>query len=163
MKKFVFGVLLLFLVSCASDLKNPVRFGSGVWFILEGRKVTALHVVERPDVFNVNAEDIFIGEKVSERGFQIYKGKVILSMEKPFHRVFFLIPEFGKVEGYIFRNGSEKWSAKFKLPVEGGFSGSPVFDFKTGKVLGLISAFGRDGRGMEVTLIQKLLPEDLEK
>lgn len=166
MRKFVFIALLLVVVSCASKVQlppNPFREGTGVWFILEHRKVTAKHVAEMPPPnFNLGWEDIFVGEKKEFKGFEVYDKKIECTMEKPFHRVYFVLPEIGKVEGYIFQVMSEKYICKFDIQIAPGFSGSPVFDFETGKVVGLISAMAVTGPGYEVSIVQIIEPKDVK-
>lgn len=159
----LFFIILLFLTACAAKVDNPFRQGPGVWFILEGKKITARHVAETPPAHaDLGWEDIFIGEKAELKGFEIYEGKIECTMKKPFHRVYFVLPEIGKVEGYIFQVLPEKYICKFKLQISPGFSGSPVFDFETGKVVGLISAMGISSVGYEVAIVQIIEPKDVK-
>lgn len=166
MKKLISVALLLFVVSCASKvelLPNPFREGLGVWFILEHRKITAKHVAEIvPPDFDLGWEDIFIGEKKDFKGFEVYDKKIQCTMEKPFHRVYFILPEIGKVEGYIFQVLPEKYICKFTIQIAPGFSGSPVFDYETGKVVGLISAMAVSRPGYEVSIVQIIEPKDVK-
>ena len=160
--KFISFLVLFILTACATAVENPFREGTGVWFILEGREVTAAHVVaDNPLATHISFEDLYVGPPSEAKGFEIYDDKVECTVDKPFHKIYLVIPELGVIEGYIFQVLPEKYACKFDIPISPGFSGSPVLDFKTKKVLGLISGIAVTREGLEVTIVQRIEKEDI--